>query len=66
MDIIDRGSQRAEEDLERALQVRKPSGPAPTGECLFCGVKLDGGRRWCDAGCRDDWDMLERRRRARG
>lgn len=42
-----------------------------TGECWFCGEPLDKGspelsrraqdrpgqpgRRWCDAGCRDDW-----------
>jgi len=27
------------------------------GECLFCGEPVEQGRRWCDAACRDDWQM---------
>jgi hypothetical protein len=28
-----------------------------TGFCLFCDDPVDPGRRWCDAQCRDDWQL---------
>lgn len=35
---------------------RRDEPPAlATGECWFCAEPVESGRRWCDAGCRDDW-----------
>lgn len=28
-----------------------------TGACWFCGDDVEPGRRWCNAQCRDDWEM---------
>ena len=27
------------------------------GECQFCASPVEAGRRWCDADCRDDWEL---------
>lgn len=68
-DIFDQASER--EQLERDLAIssaRKftPSAQA-TGHCLWCNAELKGGRRWCDAECREDWDLVqEAGRRHRG
>ena len=29
------------------------------GECLFCGATVEPGRRWCNAECRDDWELVQ-------
>ncbi len=55
MDVSDQGSVREEEERERALALRRTEGPRPTGLCLFCGLVLTSGKRWCDAECRDEW-----------
>ena len=55
-DFADLGSAREQQDLELALQQRKPEGPCATGVCLYCGWALPDGRRWCSASCRDDWE----------
>lgn len=60
MDIIDTASAREELDRELAQKVRKPSGPAHTGYCLFCDEETDHERRWCDAFCRDAWERENR------
>lgn len=62
-DLSDRASAAEHQTLQRALQKRKPEGPAATGYCLSCGpeMRLEDERRWCDASCRDDYE----RRRAR-
>lgn len=26
-----------------------------TGRCLYCDEAVEAGRRWCSAGCRDDY-----------
>lgn len=45
--------------LELQLTVRRPEGPRATGRCLTCGQHpLPAGRRWCDAVCRDEWELL--------
>ena len=31
-----------------------------TGRCLSCGEDVEHGRRWCDAACRDTWQLLRR------
>lgn len=54
-DLFDRATEREEMDRNLALQVRKPEGPTPTGECLWCEEPLLDGRRWCGPRCRDSW-----------
>lgn len=39
---------------------KRPSGPEPTGACLYCDDPLDGNRRWCSPECRDDWERENR------
>lgn len=49
--------------LELQLTVRKPEGPAATGRCLNCNHgPLAAGHRWCDAGCRDEWELMRGKR----
>lgn len=58
-DEIDRANDRAEHDLQRAIDTARQVKPVAlqTGECLQCGEALSiAGARWCDAGCRDDWE----------
>lgn len=57
MDIFDRATEREEQDRDRALQYRRPTGPTATGQCLACEQPLPAGLRWCDAECRDDWEL---------
>lgn len=54
-DIIDEAAEWEEELRARALKLRKPNGPSPTGHCLNpdCDEELALGVRWCDADCRD-------------
>ena len=54
-----------EETLRAAeiLNATKHSGPVAkyTGFCLSCAMPIaEHGRRWCDAGCRDDWEKTKR------
>lgn len=55
------------EELRRALaqRHRKSTGPAPTGQCQFCGEDVTAGQRWCNADCRDDWERAQRADRMR-
>lgn len=58
-DLVDRW-QADREVLERAaLSHRKPAGPAYTGHCLNCEAPVAAPLRWCNAGCRDDWQRLQ-------
>jgi len=54
-DDIDRGCDLEQRYRDAALTIRKPEGPKPTGECLWCGEPVDDGRRWCGVACRDRW-----------
>lgn len=60
-DFADLGSAREQQDLELALQKRKPEGPPATGFCLYCHELLCADLRWCDAECRDAWQADQRR-----
>lgn len=60
-DFADLGAAREQLDTELALQIRKPEGPQATGYCLSCGAVLCADLRWCDADCRDDWQLDQRR-----
>jgi len=59
-DIIDQGNETAELFRKAALSQRAPEGPTATGNCLNCEWPLTGGKRWCDAACRDDWQKQQR------
>jgi len=58
-DAVDRGNDRAQEELDELLAIRRPVRQATaTGFCLHCEAEFDGSRRnhrWCNAECRDDW-----------
>lgn len=61
MDDIDLANQHAEMTLAAQLTHRKPAGPAPTGDCLWCLEPLtDKTKRWCDADCRDDHELAQK------
>jgi hypothetical protein len=59
MDDLDRASER--EELERAVAARiRRSVPKHRGFCLNCDEPTAGA--FCDAGCREDYEMHERSR----
>lgn len=35
----------------------------PSGVCLYCSERVEHPRRWCDADCRDGWEIEQERRR---
>lgn len=49
---------------ERTIAAARNAGPEAhaTGRCLSCSTPL-ADRRWCDAGCRDDWERARGPRR---
>lgn len=54
MDTID----RAQKDIEvfnELMHADLHKDAEETGYCLWCNEKLEAGRRWCDAECRDFW-----------
>ena len=58
-DELDAATERMEREQEMILAAaRAKVVPIQTSEyCLLCGEETTGGRRWCDAGCRDRWEM---------
>lgn len=61
MDEADITAIRLEMEMERLLRLRRACGPAPTGECLWCGEQVAAHRRWCSPECRDDWERRHAR-----
>lgn len=59
-DIIDQGNAAAEIFRRSALSQKKAEGPAATGYCLNCDMKLAPKLRWCDPHCREDWEKTQR------
>lgn len=55
-DLIDRANDTADTFLSAALSARRDEAPSATGACLFCRKPVPPPARWCDAGCRDDWE----------
>ena len=55
MDDSDRAT--AQEELTRAVEiaVRKHVPELESGRCSYCGEATPG--RWCDASCRDMWQL---------
>lgn len=62
MTVDDQATLVEERDRALALKQRRPEGPAAVGACLHCDEPLADGRRWCDAGCRDDWQRARNTR----
>lgn len=58
-DAIDKACEREQLDRDLAIQsARKGVSEAPvTGHCLWCNAELAQGKRWCDAECREDWEL---------
>jgi hypothetical protein len=65
-DPCDRAEDECEHELAEALRIRKPSGPAPTGWCYWCGDAVEIGMRWCDHSCEASWEYAENRMRQNG
>lgn len=63
MDEADITAERLELEMARLLRLRREAGPAPTGECLWCGEAVDPHLRWCSVECRDDWEREHARRK---
>lgn len=55
-DLMDKSDEQNEAAIAARLNYRMPEGPVATGKCLYCNSPLPHGVRWCDAGCRDDWE----------
>ena len=57
---------RADLEIEQAMKVavyksrRDTTVIEPNGECYFCGAAIEHPRRWCDASCRDDWELINK------
>lgn len=65
MDDADRAAPEIERYILEAARHKKPEGPVPTGRCLYCDEITDDVHRWCNAGCREGWEALERLNRRR-
>lgn len=63
MDLADAADIKIEIERAAAISHRKPEGPESIGECLWCQEQFQEGdkRRWCDAGCRDAWELSTRK-----
>lgn len=61
MDDADRAQIEVEREQARLMRARHPAGPAATGACLWCEEPLPDGRRWCDAACRNAWELMHAR-----
>lgn len=59
-DPADDADQQVEQFAEFARTRRKPTGPLFTGHCAWCDEPVAEPLRFCDIGCRDDWDRNER------
>lgn len=60
-DDIDRAQNEVDRAQAEAQRMRRPEGPAPTGQCLECGELVAIPRRWCDSDCRDAWEKYRAR-----
>lgn len=62
-DNLDIAAEREELARSLAQTIRKPEGPIATGRCLFCDETTGDSQRWCDAMCRDAWELEKGKRR---
>ena len=58
-DEVDKTTEREEYIL--ALNIAHSAKPVPTGNangrCWTCDAEVEQGRRWCDAQCRDEYEL---------
>lgn len=67
MDILDRAEEYEAKARKAALSQVSGENVVPrTGRCLACGEPTDGGRLFCDADCRDEYEVTQKRRRING
>lgn len=62
-DIADLAAEREQLDTAYAIAAarRRPQGgPTPCGHCYNCDAPLPDGMTFCDADCRDDWQLRKR------
>jgi hypothetical protein len=45
-----------------AQSIRKPEGPVANGKCFYCLETIAFPLRWCNADCRDDWQLTRKNR----
>ena len=56
-DDADRADRMIEQTVADAIAAARRARALPyTGLCHWCGDVTGGGRRFCDADCRDDWE----------
>lgn len=69
-DDIDRAQfrdQQYQDDCERERRYQAAKSALQyTGQCHFCGDITGGGRRFCDADCRDAWEHERKLKRMQG
>lgn len=62
-DTADLAAEREQLDTARAIEAarrRSPAAPIPCGRCYNCDEPLAEGLTFCDADCRDDWQLRKR------
>lgn len=62
-DEADRANDTAQQMLDLQLTQRRHA-PEPIGICHYCSEPVETGARFCDIGCRDDWEVENRQREA--
>lgn len=61
-DLADLAQDLTETRLEQSLRNRTTLSIPFSGVCLSCQEPVQGKRRFCDAGCREDWEQERRRK----
>jgi hypothetical protein len=64
-DEADAADLTAEQHLKDALTRRRASLPA-VGQCYSCAEPAEGGARFCNKDCLDDYERAEKARRMNG
>jgi hypothetical protein len=59
IDLSDVATAAEEKFREAAVSVRQPEGPRACGHCHNCDAPLAPDLRWCDATCRDEWEVYQ-------
>lgn len=62
MDEADKTAERDDLTIREAMRASKrPTGPVPTGRCLWCDEIVDDHMRWCNTEHRDFWQREQRK-----
>ena len=61
VDEVDIANKNVEREIETALKNINTTIPKnETGKCLYCREDITDERRWCNAGCRDNYEKTNR------